>query len=77
MKTVIVFLSILAATHLSAQTRYYIELSHNDELFIINGERYDLELHAISYSIEGENAGIMDSNIAILFSVNNSNIELS
>ena len=45
MKTVLVLLSILAATHLSAQTRYYIELSHNDELFIINGERYEAQTY--------------------------------
>ena len=45
MKTVLVFLSILALTHLSAQTRYYIELYHNDELFVINGERYEAQTY--------------------------------
>ena len=48
MKTVLIFLFILVATNLSAQTRYYIEHSHNDELFIINGEKYEAQTYCFN-----------------------------
>ena len=39
-KKLMVGLAIAFSTLVFAQTKYEIEVSHNDELFIINGEKY-------------------------------------
>ena len=48
MKIIIVLLSLFVTKHLSAATQYYIETSHNDELFIINGEKYEAQTYCFN-----------------------------
>lgn len=44
-KYVTVLLASLIALSVYAATEYDIEVAHNDELFIINGERYEAQTY--------------------------------
>ena len=37
-----------ALSHAYGATKYYVEFSHNDELFIINGETYEAKTYCFS-----------------------------
>ena len=41
-------LAIAFSTLVSAQTRYEIQVSHNDELFIINGEKFKAKTYCFN-----------------------------
>lgn len=36
------------SSHLSAATSYEIEVSHNDELFVINGEKFEAKTYCFN-----------------------------
>jgi len=39
---------LIVASTVSAATEYEIEVSHNDELFIINGEKYEAKTYCFN-----------------------------
>ena len=47
-KKLIVGLAIAFSTLVFAQTKYEIQVAHNDELFIINGEKYKAKTYCFN-----------------------------
>lgn len=39
---------LVVASTVSAATEYEVEVSHNDELFIINGEKYEAKTYCFN-----------------------------
>ena len=48
MKIILILLSLLITNHLHAATQYSIEASHNDEVFVINGEKYEAQTYCFN-----------------------------
>jgi hypothetical protein len=67
--------SIVATNSVLAAAQYEIEAAHNDELFIINGERFEAKTYCLGWDegdqvifIDGSANGICTS--AVLFNTN-------
>ena len=52
MKKLLTIILILSSVITFASTRYYIEVSHDDELFIINGEKYEAKTYCFNMEAE-------------------------
>ena len=53
------FLCILASISIYAATEYEIEMAHNDEIFIINGEKFEAKTYCLGWD-EGEDVIFLD-----------------
>ena len=50
---------LIVASTVSAATEYEIEVSHNDEIFIINGEKYEAKTYCFNME-EGDRVIFLD-----------------
>lgn len=61
MKKLVVLLVICMIKTASAAMTYYIEVSHNDEFFIINGEKYSAKTYCFNMN-EGDEVIFIEGN---------------